>query len=265
MKQRIYKLTLLLLLSIFVTQLSAQEKSKNQKIITPILLDKAVLSGVGLDKINLKHEPERTFHQKRLYGGEEISVYVVSSDTWTSPFDAFWFDEFIYIFQGKAKVTSEHGEHHFNSGEYFFAPKGFKGEWGVQAGDHLHYELSVITNKRADSTQISKHKYPQILDKNVLSGNDIIFNKNGHFEKILFEGIELTIKLKAEKPRSTQMDGMEKEKLICLLSGVISLKDNSGKLHQFYAGDYFVLPTGFKGKWESQGHSLAKFITVEKS
>ncbi len=238
----------------------------NQEPVTkPIRLDRAALSGIGLKQIQLKDTPERQFFQKRLYQGKTISVYVVSSESWTVPFDKFWFDEFIYILNGKARVQANGENHYFQSGEYFFAPKGFPGEWEVQAGDHLHYELSVITNQRADSTAVSKYTTPQLLDKTELSGITIALDEHGHYERVLMDGVELLIRLQAEAPRDVVLTTPEKEKLICLLSGQLELTATDGTSELFYSGDYVVIPPGFTGQWISQGHSIIKYITIEKS
>ena len=240
--------------------------AQTDRVVRPVLLDKAALSGIGLKKVEMKDTPERDFFQKRLYGGKEISVYVISSQSWVTPFDAFWFDEFIYILQGKGKVHLEDQEAlTFNSGEYFFAPKGFSGKWEVQAGDNYHYELSVITNKRADSTKVSTSKAPYLLDKSIMSGVDITWDEDGLYQEILADGIELQIFLKAEQARTMDIASWEKEQLISVQSGIIKLKDVDGEEHTYYAGDFFVLPKAYKGTWASEGHSLCKYVVVQKT
>ena len=159
------------------------------RFLSPFLLDKSTLSDLGLKKIKLKNEPERDFFQKRLYGGKEISVYVVSSETWEAPFDAFWFDEFILMLHGQALVTIGDEKIKLYSGERVFSPKGFPGSWKVEIGDYHHYELSVITNQRADSTKISPLKGPMVLDESKLSGAHIELDEEGLHEETLANGI----------------------------------------------------------------------------
>jgi len=67
---------------------------------SPFLLDKSTLSGVGLQKIDLKNEPEKIFHQKRLVRGDELSVYVVSTQSWVNKIEDYSFDEYIYMLHG---------------------------------------------------------------------------------------------------------------------------------------------------------------------
>ena len=254
-----------LLCFIISLSLSAQDDIYHPEVIRPVLLDKSALSGIGLEKVQLKDTPDRDFWQKNLFRGKEISVYVVSSESWTVPFDGFWFDEFIYILQGSARVGTPYGDLHFQSGEYFYAPKGFKGAWEVRAGDHPHYELSVITNKRADPGKKNMYQTPGLLNPHVLSGSHIELNERGLYEDILFKGIELTIKMKVEAPRSISVLEPHKEQLICLLTGQLVMKDSEGATYHFHSGDYIAIPHGFVGSWESQGHGIVKYITVEES
>jgi uncharacterized cupin superfamily protein len=248
----------LLLLTFAINSLSGQNAIK------PILLDKKVISGLGLKPIPQKEEGKE-FFQKRLYRGKEISVYVVSMNTWTSQFSNFWFDEFLFILNGQAIIEPDHGEKRvFNSGEYFFAPKGFNGEWTV-AADHYYYELSLITNKRADSSIVSPSLFPILLDKDKLSGRSmtIVDSVNSKYHEVLAKGIEIQIDLNAEIPQTYNIDN-DKEQLINVLAGVLNLTDAGGKVHQFYKGDFFILPEGYKGLWESKGHQIFKYLSVKE-
>lgn len=243
--------------------LNAQE---SKKILKPIHLDKSALSGVGLKKIDLKDEPEKDFYQKRLYWGEDLGVFVVGTETWNNKIDNYSFDEFIYMYHGEAMVKPKIGSSQvFYSGDYFFAPKGFKGEWEIRAGDYLHYELSVITTKRADSMLVKENPQHQLFSKSKLSGNNIRLDSDGNFVEILQKGAELTIKLKGEASSKRSLDISENEQLIHILSGLVRIHDTQGREHQFYTGDFFILPRGFKGKWKSEGHQLVKFLIIEKT
>ncbi|MEO0899126.1 MAG: cupin domain-containing protein [Bacteroidota bacterium] len=231
----------------------------------PFLLDKSVLSGVGLKKIPLKNEPEKDFHQKRLFRGEDISIYVVSTETWNNKMDNFAFDEFIYMFHGEAIVKPKEGKTQlFQSQDYFFAPKGFTGEWEIKAGEHLHYELSVITTKRADSSLKSQDLSHQLFDRSTLSGAHIKLDTDGKYHEVLRKGVELTISLQAEKPGNRTLKD-SKEMLVQLLSGQVSMKMVDGSSKTFYSGDFFVLPNGVDVEWISEGHGLVKYLTVEKT
>lgn len=236
------------------------------KVISPILLNKETLSGLGLQKVQLKNEPEREFFQKRLFRGEDLSIYVVSSETWKANMDNFPFDEFVYMLNGKANVKPKgKPKQIFNSYEFFTIPKGFTGTWQIVAGSNYHSELSVISTERAIAENAAKDKSPLLLNKSKVSGAAIDLNEDGLFEEVLSESVELTVFLKAEKPRKVGAVVQEKDQLICVLSGQVQIEDQLGNMKVFYSGDFFILPKGFRGAWESNGHQLFKSIVVEES
>ena len=76
---------------------------------SPFSLDKSTLSGVGLQKIDLKNEPEKVFHQKRLVRGDELSVYVVSTQSWVNKIEDYKFDEYIYMLHGESVTRPAEG------------------------------------------------------------------------------------------------------------------------------------------------------------
>lgn len=242
------------------SQSIAQEQSQ---IIEPILVSKETLSGIGLKQIQLKDQPERDFFQKNLFRGKELSLYVVSSESWTAKMDNFSIDEYIYILNGKARVKPDGGDDQYvQVGEHCFAPKGFTGEWEILAGDHYHYELSVISTQRADSVSLSRNMIPHLLDKDQLSGVHIDFGENGLYEQVLVRGDELTLAIKAEKPRIQEVQH-DKEYIISLLSGQLTLYTHGKDKQVFYSGDVIILPKGYTGTWESNGHGLIKYLVIE--
>lgn len=239
-------------------------QSQNSK--TPIKIDKAALSGIGLKKITLKDQPDRQFYQRRLYKGEDISVYMVSSESWNTYFKSFRLDEFVYMLNGQATVTTTQGkEQTFYSEDYFLAPKGYTGKWHIQAGDLLHYELSVIATKRTPKTLVSNNLNHIPIAKTKLSGSSITLNKRSFLKEVVAKGVELTVSLVGEKPRVYTMTIPQKEKMIKVLSGQLTLIDSTQKEYIFYAGDFFVLPKGYTGQWKSEGHGFIKYLTVEKT
>lgn len=262
MKEKL--LVSLLLFSLFSMPTYAQESEREP--LQPIPIDRAGLSGLGLKQIKLKQEPERKFYQRNLYRGEELSVYIVSSQSWTTRMENFSIDEYVYIFHGKSRAKADGGEDlYFQSGEHFAIPKGFTGEWEVKAADNIHYELSVITTQRAPEVKRSKGQLPRLFDKDVLSGIQIDWEGKDHYREEVFVGDELRISLHAEKPAIQKLEQPAKEQLISLLSGHLILKDSSGEEHTFYTGDLFIIPRGFTGIWESQGHTLVKYLVIEQT
>jgi uncharacterized cupin superfamily protein len=234
--------------------------------LQPILLDKSALSGVDLRKIDLKKEPEKDFYQRSLYRGEDISVYVVSTETWNNEIENYAFDEYVYLLHGQSIVKPTVGASKiFSYGDHFFMPKNFKGEWEIHAGENLHYELSVITTRRTDSTTISDDVSYQAIDHSLLSGNQISFKEDEGYVELIRRGVELQITLTAEKPREKVFQEPMKEQLIHLLSGSILFIDSEKETHQYYTGDFFVIPKNLTGTWISKGHGLVKYLVIEKT
>ena len=255
--------TFLIVACLSFSILGAQELKEN---VSPVTLDKSTLSGVGLEKIDLKDEPEKDFYQKRLYWGKEIGVFVVGTETWTNTVTNYPFDEFIYMYNGEAIVKPTEGTSQiFYSGDYFFAPKGFQGEWEVKGNNQIHYELSVITTVRADSAQIIKNSSHRRFEKSILSGNSVVLNDDVYHEEVLEKGAELTIKLIGEKIGERPINETKKEQLIHILSGQIKIINAEANEYTYYSGDFFVIPSGITGTWKNDGHNLVKYISVEKT
>lgn len=252
-------LKLLLLTLIIANHVSQAQVNK------PIRIDKAALSGLGLEKVVLSAEPEREFFQRRILRGEDLSIYIVSSQSWTARMDNFAIDEVVYMLNGKAKIKPDSGdEMSFQSNEFFFIPKGYTGSWQILANDSYHYELSIIATNRAPSPDPKKIT-PELLDKDVLSGIDITLDNSGSYHKVLTKGVELTVSLKAESPKKKELSTPAKEQIIHVLSGQIGLIDYEGDEHTFNTGDFFVLPKGFTGSWHSKGHGLIKYLVIQKT
>ena len=248
---------------VVISVAGAQEIKEEVK---PIGLDKSVLSGVGLEKIALKDEPKKEFYQKNLFWGKELGVFVVGTESWVNTTTNYPFDEFIYMYNGEAIVKPVVGTSQiFYSGDYFFAPKGFNGDWEIKGNNQIHYELSVITTTRTDSTKTRRNPSHILFEKSKLSGNGIILNEGGYYEQVLQKGAELTVRLIGEKIGKRPLAKTIKEQLIHILAGQIQITDAKASVHTYYAGDFFVLPKGLAGTWSTDGHKLVKYLSVEKT
>lgn len=260
------KFTLLLFIFFSLQIANAQIVIEKPKAISPILLDQSALSGVGLKKIDLKDEPEKDFYQKNLFRGKDISIYVVSTESWTNKIKNFPFDEFVYMLHGEAEVRPDTGKvQQFYSGDYFFAPRGFTGEWEIKAGENLHYELSIIASRRADSLLNWIGRNHQLFPRSKLSGTHIKLNESGYFAESLFFGNELKVTLRAEKPTKKKWNQDTTDLFLQILSGQVTMTDLDNNKHTFYTGDFLVIPNGFKGEWESEGHGIVKYLVVKRT
>lgn len=252
------------LLFIFIN-CAAQTEQTKQKTIAPILINKSALSGIGLKQIDQPNDPGKEFYQRKICWGEELGIFVVSTNSYTNKMKDFPFDEYVYMLHGEAEVRPSDGDmQRFRSRDHFFAPKGYTGEWEIIAGENLHYELSVISTKRADSTATSTSNKHLRIDPEILSGTQIQFDENGMYHKELVRGAELRFSMHAEIPRTKEMD-KAKEQLVHVLSGEITITTPDDEIHTFYTGDFFIIPNGMKGHWQSAGHSLTKYFVVKRS
>lgn len=232
---------------------------------SPILIDKDAISGLGLQKKRLRDEPERLFFQRRLYKGKVLSVYMVSSESGVARMNPFPFDEYVHVLHGEVEVRPSNGDRvqRFYSGIPFFARKGFRGEWEIKAGNHLHYELSVVSSSRSDGTEDSvEHVAFALSDLSVANDGT---SSNESSRKQLASGTELSVYVELH-PAGSIKSGTFDEQVVYVRSGKIAIKDlNTGASQAFYTGDYFVVPQGFKGIWVNEGHSVVKYISIMKS
>jgi len=233
----------------------------------PFLLSKETLSGVGLRKIDLKDQPDKVIHQKRLVRGDELSVYVVSSQSWTNEIEQYSFDEYVFLLHGMAVARPASGNaQEFYTGQHFFAPKGFKGEWEVVAGSNLHYELSVISTHRSDSSQGAVTDFA-LIEPEQLSGHHIVFDSEGLYENIMAAGSELTVSICAEQLREVAITNPLPESILYIQAGQLTLdnKESTTGSTTYHTGDFVFIPKGYTGQWKSEGLDLLKFVKVTAS
>lgn len=238
-------------------------KTKVKNIINPILLDKAMLSGIGLKQVDLKDQPNREFYQSQVYKGKEINVFMISSSTASKDFDNFSIDEFVYLSKGSMNFKSEENKTFlFKTGDFIAIPKGYSGSIETVGKPKYHLELSIISNKRADKEMITQIKHPFTIDKHLISGKNIKLNDNGIYRNVVYSGLEIEIILEAEKPRTTILEHNLIEKCIHVLEGSVAITPKNGKTYTFKTGDFFILPVGFIGKVKSKSQKLYRTIKV---
>ncbi len=244
--------------------LAYAQKNTTIKVIP---VDKSALSGIDLKPVKNDNQPERRLFQRNIMWGRELGVFVVSSETATAHQDNYAMEEFIFLLNGRSRMNPENGEEVlFNTGDYFVAPKGFTGEWETQGGDEFLIELSVIATDRPE-VEIDKTKtLPFALDKDKLSGYGIELEEDQDaVRSLLFKGVELTAEVEVQKAGSYAMSRNTKESLVQVLSGMVEIIDADGESNTFYKGDWFILPQGFTGNWESKAHGLFRSLQITRS
>jgi uncharacterized cupin superfamily protein len=256
------RLLILIGLIISVGNLNAQEIRKDS-VIEPFKIEKRTLSGLDIPKQKLKDHPNRDYFQKRIYKGSELSIYILSSETAVNEITSFPIDEFVFFMNGRADIqTTINDEYSFHSGDYIFVPKGFSGNWTNNGGNKYHLELSVISNKRADSSSTQKAQEPFLLDRELISGIGLTESSPKKFSDLLYSGVELEVFTESEESSEKTIVNNEKEEFIHVLSGIVHIESFSGKKQTFYKGDFFILPKGFNGTWKSEGQNLFRILKV---
>lgn len=243
------------------------QNNGNVDIRKPIALDARALSGLDLKRVTNKDDPDRILHQKKLLWGENLGIFVVSSETKSVHWDSYGIEEFIYVINGRARLNPDDGEEvFFNPGDFFMAPLGYQGEWETQGGREFYYELSVIatdrSNTKVDETQI-KPFTPTSEDLSGVNLPDSI-SVDG-YSKVIYEGVQLSVELCAENPIEKAVMKTQEDELIYVIGGNIELVDSEQGEHTFYAGDFFLLPKGFMGNWKSEGHNLFRYMKITSS
>lgn len=245
-------------------------QSETQAVLEPVLLNKEALSGLGLKAVKAPWDPDRKLFQKALFTGKEISIFIVSSETKTATWKDYGIEEFIYVINGQARLKPFGGEDlFFPTGSFFVAPRGYDGEWETQGGVDYYHELSVITNKRPEQIPPGLPPVPYRLDETMLSGLGLSMSKKDstsqHFYDQLYIGHELTVWTESIETSTKTMEDPMTEQLIYVISGNCTITAPNEIEKTFNAGDFFVIPQGFRGRFIYRGHKLFRSLNVKKS
>ena len=238
-------------LTILLNTAQAQEQ------LSIVKVSKELLAGEGLDYIK-QTDSSRTVYQKKVYDGVDMAIFMVAIGTGiTNEFKGFPLEEFIFWINGKAVVEPK-GEKSFSvySGDYFIQAKGFNGKWNFVDIDGVHLELALIAKNRPDSTFKSPMTKAMILDRDIISGVSV--PEHG----LIYEGPELTVNLLSKKE---DLSNTSQERMIHVLNGVLTLKTKDRADQQFFPGDFFVVPEGFEGDWNSNSLQSLRLLEVYKT
>ena len=82
----------------------------------------------------------------------------------------------------------------------------------------------------------------------------------------LFEGKELRVSIFESTPAKTdhRTRATDVDEFVYVLSGKLILTEPSGMRHEYLPGDSLVLPIGYKGTWEMQGHYRELVVLAQK-
>jgi uncharacterized cupin superfamily protein len=232
------------------------------KLIEPILLDKEILSGLHLEPVTASWAPpERQIFSRTVYSGKYFDVTVMAGSTGKGVFRNYEIDEFVYVINGQATLTTDDGvSQTFRTGDFFMVPKGFSGEWHSQ-GNLYYQELIVVMKERSD-VAINGSTRPFLIDKTRLSGLGIpkitwpLDPDREVYREVLYDGTELDVAIVAGATATTKLSEPLSEEFVYVVNGTATLTAPGGQPHKFYTGDFFVVPDGFIGTWTSTGNHL---------
>lgn len=100
---------------------------------------------------------------------------------------------------------------------------------------------------------------PILLDKAALSGLGLKRVTSADdpdrvlFQKRLYRGKEISVYLVASETKTAQYEDYGIEEFIYVLNGRARLKPTPKGERFFYPGDFFIVPKGYAGEWETQG------------
>ena len=231
-----------------------QAQSNSPEIVA---ISREDLAGENLTPAIQAGETDTSYYQQKAYDGTDFVIYLVAIKNRTNEFQRFPIEEFIFWADGKAIVEPD-DEQPFTiqASDYFIQPKGFKGKFNFVSGDEPHLELAMVSKKRADSASVSPMTKAMIIESNILSGSSEL---HAGEEALIYSGAELHVNLVRHRERLFADN--EKERLIHLLSGTLTMKSNGVEM-KFYPGDFFVIPKGFSGTWKSDSFRTLRAIEV---
>ena len=247
------KLITLLILAGLPFAVSAQQTDTTPSIFR---LSQDDLAGQNLTLA----QTEKPYYQRKAYDGKDLAIFIIGISNVTNEFESFPLEEFIFWKNGKA-IVEPNGQPSFevHSGDYFIQPKGFQGKFNFVGGDDYHLEFSIITKTRAPENEYSPINKAMVLSRDIVSGA----SKAHQGDKVnLYKGVEIEVNLL--RTRQIKFDPNSKERVVHVYNGVLTLTADSGQKEVFYPGDFFVIPEGYKGTWQSTGLQTLRAFEIYK-
>lgn len=206
-------------------------------------------------------ETEKPYYQRRAYVGTDLAIFILAIDNVTNEFESFPLEEFIFWKNGKA-IVEPAGDAAFEvqAGDYFIQPKGFKGKFNFVGGDDYHLEFSIITKERAAEEVVSPISKAMVIERDILSGAS---QEHMGDEVNLYSGVELAVNL--VRTKAITFDKNPFERVIHVINGVLTLTSANGDKEVFYPGDFFVIPEGYEGSWQSTGLQALRAFEIYKA
>lgn len=127
-------------------------------------------------------------------------------------------------------------------------------------GESQQESAAPVKLDSATLAGVGLHDVPPVPQSYLLSG------VSRPRSRVLYEGDALKVEVYEEQrvkfPLPAQ--GMPYDEFVHVLDGTLVLTDSIGRSREFNAGDFLVIPKGFKGTWETRG-PFRELVVVERT
>lgn len=120
-----------------------------------------------------------------------------------------------------------------------------------------------------DVTLVPKIIKPVPLDPSAISGlglKKVTSSADPNrllFQKMLYQGEEIRVFVVASETKTAYWEDYSIEEFIYIINGRARLNPATAEERFYYPGDFFLVPKGYKGEWETQGgHSFYHELSV---
>ena len=130
------------------------------KRVELVPLSVAIRSGQDLEPMNpwpaeMERTPTVAHAQGTWFDGQEITALVYEAEDGMIHFTDLPYDEFVFVLNGTAVLTTDGGEpQEFHTGDSFVAPRGWTGTWEFRKT----YRELIVFEKKSLAAAVEKWK-----------------------------------------------------------------------------------------------------------
>ncbi len=203
-------------------------------------------------------------HQHNYFTDEtgQVTAGVWTCTPMTTPLAPYEVNEFMLILEGSVTIINRNGdEDTIKAGEAFVIPKGMPCIWRQTEFVRKFYVIfednSGQVSSDPDSLKVTKVDSSSV--RPVISAQDTSrYIGDTPKQHLLNVFMDVTNQMKVGLWDTTDMHTKSvvfpRNELMHLLSGSVTLNNNSGANHTFNKGDTFLVPKGMDYQWDSEGY-----------
>lgn len=119
------------------------KKEANPDKLLPVLIDKKILSGIGMTKINTAE----TLYRDTIYQGHELTIITEAEAASNKTIDQALDEQLIYVIAGAVNIIDKANQSQtFYAGDFFVLPANFTGQW-KSSGHQLFRSMRISKSK----------------------------------------------------------------------------------------------------------------------